>query len=336
MVALNKYQRLEASGLWRETTEAQRREVIVAVGDATLVVTDMQERPLAHWSLPAVHRANPGVTPALYHPVGSPEETLEIAGDETEMIAAIEKLQKAIHKTTPRPGRLRGVALTGSIAAVVALGIFWLPGALRSHVTKVVPQINRVVIGQDIVAHLQSVTGLPCHEPAADAALKTLAKRVNVREIIVVPDGIRHTAALPGGAIVMSRTILEDHEDPAVAAGYLAAETVRAAALDPLEKLLSSGGIAASFRLLTTGQLTDKTLRGYAEALVSESPAAVELDQMLRHFSDLQLVAAPYGYAQDVSGETTLDLIEADAVLGQVAPVLGDGDWVALQEICTN
>ncbi|MGH1464952.1 MAG: hypothetical protein ACRBBQ_06295 [Cognatishimia sp.] len=336
MVALNKYQRLEASGLWRETAEAQRREVIVAVGDATLVVTDMQERPLAHWSLPAVYRANPGETPALYHPVGSPDETLEIAGDETEMIAAIEKLQRAIHKTAPHPGRLRGVVLTSSLAAVAALGVFWLPTALRSHVTNVVPQINRVVIGQDILAQLESVTGAPCREPAADAALKTLAKRVQVREIIVVPDGIRHTATLPGGAIVLSRTILEDHEDPAVAAGYLAAETVRAKAQDPLERLLRSGGITASFRLLTTGQLTDDTLRGYAEELVSEAPEPVDQASMLQHFADLQLVAAPYGYAQDISGETTLELIEADAVLGQVAPVLGDLDWVALQEICTS
>ena len=57
MTALNQYQRLEAAGIWRETPQAQARDVIVSFGDATLVLTDPRsEVPLAHWSLPAVTR----------------------------------------------------------------------------------------------------------------------------------------------------------------------------------------------------------------------------------------------------------------------------------------
>ncbi|MEC7963138.1 MAG: hypothetical protein VX201_07695, partial [Pseudomonadota bacterium] len=90
--ALRKYQRLEATALWRPTPEEQRREVIVSIGDATLVITDMQDRALTHWSLPALQRANPGSWPALYHPDGDSGETLELAEGEEEMVAAIEKL----------------------------------------------------------------------------------------------------------------------------------------------------------------------------------------------------------------------------------------------------
>ena len=39
MTALRKYQRLECGGLWRETPQDQRREVLVRFGEATLVLT---------------------------------------------------------------------------------------------------------------------------------------------------------------------------------------------------------------------------------------------------------------------------------------------------------
>ena len=93
MTAVTQYQRLEASGLWRASAEDQRREVIVSIGDATLVISDMNDRALTHWSLAAVERHNPGETPAVYGPDGDQTETLELAADEVEMIEAIEKLR---------------------------------------------------------------------------------------------------------------------------------------------------------------------------------------------------------------------------------------------------
>mgnify|MGYP006205154343 CR=1 FL=1 len=65
--ALKKYQKLESSGLWREAPELQRREVVVAFGEASLTLSDPRtEAALSHWSLPAVERINPGELPALY------------------------------------------------------------------------------------------------------------------------------------------------------------------------------------------------------------------------------------------------------------------------------
>ena len=47
MTALKKYQRLEASGLWRERPGAQARDVIVGLREATLVLSDPRsEAPL--------------------------------------------------------------------------------------------------------------------------------------------------------------------------------------------------------------------------------------------------------------------------------------------------
>ena len=80
MTALPEFQRLECSGIWRETATAQRRGVIVSFGQATLVLSDERsDRALAHWSLPAIHRLNPKEMPARFAP-----STLEEGAEQDE------------------------------------------------------------------------------------------------------------------------------------------------------------------------------------------------------------------------------------------------------------
>ncbi len=339
MTALSEYQRLEAAGLWRASPDAQRTDVIVSLGDATLVITDMQDRPLAHWSIPAVERANPGRLPALYHPDGDPGETLELPETERDAIAAIERLRAAVRRRRPHPGRLRLVALLAMLAAVAVLSALWLPGALRAHAVTVVPEAKRAEIGQDLMRHIQRVTGPPCRDPGGAAALARLARRLPGQDgpgrLVVLRGGVQSTAHLPGGTILINRTLVEDHEDPEVLAGYLVAERLRAARRDPLGALLAQAGAAASLRLLTTGALSDATLRAYSEHLLTRSRGRPDTEALLAAFRKAGVRSTPYAYALDISGETTLGLIEADPFAGQVTePVLSDADWLRLQGIC--
>ena len=95
MTALKKYQKLECSGLWRESAVGQRREVIANLGETSLILADpKRDTALAHWSLPAVKRLNPGEMPALFAPGPSDGETLEI--DDHDMIAALETVRAAM------------------------------------------------------------------------------------------------------------------------------------------------------------------------------------------------------------------------------------------------
>jgi len=339
MTALNKYQRLEASGLWRANAEAQRSEVIVSIGDATLVITDLQDRALAHWSLAAVERANPGTRPAIYHPDGDPGETLELAENETQMIDAIEKLRGAIARQRPHPGRLRLISLLASLAVVMALAIFWLPNAARDHAVRVVPQVKRAEIGAMLWTHIQMITGPACQAPEADRALAQLAVRLPAPDgrntLVVVRNGVDQTAHLPGGTILIGHTLVEDYEDPAVLAGYVIAERLRAQMQDPLDELLRFGGLGASIRLLATGEMQDAVLKTYAQTLLTTPARAVEDDVLLAGFKAWKVPSAPYAYARDVSGEQTLGLIEADPFAGASPnPVLSDADWLRLQSIC--
>ncbi len=342
MTALREYQRLEAAGLWRAAPGDQRCEVVVSVGDATLVITDMRDRALTHWSIPAVVRANPGQMPAIYHPDGDTGETLELDASEKQMIDAIEKLRAGIARQRPRPGRLRTMMVLGSMLATVALAIFWLPGALRDHALRVVPPVKRAQIGAALEAQMQAVTGPPCRAPAGVAALTRLAERLPARRgtgaLRVVRDGVATTATLPGGTILLHRSLVEDYEEPDVVAGYIVAERVRARAHDPLGRLLDHAGPVATFRLLTTGDPGQEALRSYAEYLLADAPTAPLDDAaLLEGFAAWSVRSTPYAYARDITGETTLPLIEADPFAGDAPDqILSDGDWLRLQGICGN
>ncbi|MGO4851508.1 hypothetical protein [Phaeovulum sp. W22_SRMD_FR3] len=336
MTALSEYQRLECSGLWRDAPEGQRRAVIVSFGDATLVISDDRStRALAHWSLPAVTRANPGKRPALYMPGTEPGEELEIEDD--TMIAAIEKVHAILEARRPHPGRLRSVLMGGSLALVLGLGVFWMPGALIGQAASVSPFAKRVEIGEAALADLTTVTGAACHTPEGDRALRKLSDRLlGTGDIVVVPQALKGAVRLPGRIIALGRDMVEDQDTPEVLGGAILATGVVAQTQDPLLSVLHHAGVGAAFQLLTTGDLPAASLRGYGEWLLTQPPLPVAEEPLLAAFAEKGFSSAPYAYAQDPTGESVLGLIEADPLRGAAAPdpLLSDGEWVTLQAIC--
>lgn len=340
MTALSQYQRLECPGVWRENAASQRRDVIVSFGDATLVIADDRStRPLAHWSLPALERINPGQIPALYTPGPDSEEQLEI--DDETMIAAISKIHAFIGKTRPRPGRLRMTVIGAMVAALVALGVFWLPGAIIGHTASVLPFAKRDEIGRIILSDMTRLTGSPCVFPEGQAAVDALTRRLfpgKPWRVVVLPEGLGSARHLPGGILLLDRRLIEQEQSPERAAGHLLAEAMRAEAADPLIDALHWAGLTATFRLLTTGDVPAAAFAGYGEALLSRSPAPVADETLLARFQSAGVPSTPYAYGLDPTGETTLGLIEADPFRAAPPPrpVLSDADWVRAQEICAE
>ncbi len=338
MTALKEYERLEAPGLWRASQDAQRRDVIVSLGEATLTITDMADRALAHWSLPAVIRRNPGQTPALFAPGPDSDEELEL--DEPAMIAALEKLHAVIERRRPHKGRLRHLLTGGLFAGLAALAVFWLPGALVSYTAGVVPEATRTELGKRLATNIHRVAGKVCREPRGVAALARFGRALLGDEapmLEVLSDLSRPALHLPGQVIVLSRAVIEDSDSPFAAAGFILAEDEYARRHDPMLALLESAGLFATLRLLTTGAMSDATLDRFAEQLLLRDHAPLPAPELLARFAAAGQPASPYAYALDPSGETTLALIEADPVpLDQATPPLSDGDWISLQGICAD
>jgi hypothetical protein len=336
MTALSNYQRLESAGIWRPTPGAQRRDVVVALGEATLVLTDPQGRALAHWSLAAVERRNPGAAPALFAPGPDAVEELELA--DPEMTDAIERVRRAVERSRPAPGRLRTRLALGSVLVLALVAVLWLPDALIREAARVAPAAARAEIGARLVQHVERIAGAPCTSPAGDRALARLEARLlgpDGGRVIVLGSGLATATHLPGGLILVSRGLVENHETPEVVAGYILVERAAARAGDPLLRLLDRTGTGAAFALLTRGRIPDDQLRDYAEYLLSAGETTLPRDRLLAAFAEAELRVTPYAYARDISGEATVALIEADPVPPEAArTVLSDGDWVALQGIC--
>ncbi len=335
MTALSEFERLESIGLWRPTPDEQLREVIVSFGDATLVLTDKADRALAHWSLPAIGRLNPDEVPAVFSPDPEGEETLEL--DDEVMIAAIEKVRATVDRRRAQPGRLRLLLTTGVFGGFAALMVFWMPGALISHTSAILPEVSRHDIGASLVADIERISGRPCHKDQADAALAQLSQRLDLPagRLSVVRSGVAESVHLPGGYVVLNRRLVEDFDDPAVLAGYVVAETTRARQSDPVETMLRKTGLRSAIRLLTTGEMPKDALAGYGETLLNTPQAQLADEPLLKAFEAQSIPSAPYAYARDISGETTLGLIEADPMRAKEIPeILDAAQWAALQEIC--
>lgn len=337
MTALTKYQRLESPGLWRDAPDAQRREVVVAFRDATLVLSDPRsELALSHWSLPAVERLNPGVLPALYAPGFDTDETLEI--DDADMIAALETIRGALKKGKPRSGRLRGTILGGATLAILAVGAIFLPDALVRHTAAMLPPATRLQIAGQALADITRLTGTPCSTPLGKRALDLLSERLfggTGVEFVVLKEGLPQAAALPANVILLGAPMIDAAQLPDAPAGFALAETLRAETEDPMLPILRHAGLAATLRLLTTGTLPGGALSGYGEAFLAAPRPAPAAEPLLSRFDAAAVSSAAYGFALDPTGESTLGLIEADPYRGGTPrALLNVEDWEALKSIC--
>ncbi|EKE44771.1 hypothetical protein OCGS_1154 [Oceaniovalibus guishaninsula JLT2003] len=330
MTALTSYQRLEAPGLWREARGAQRRDVYVSLGDATLSILDGSERPLAHWSLPAIERTNPGTLPALYTPGPDAGEELELS-DET-MIDALATLTAAIDRRRPRRGRLRGAVLWTALLAAVLSAVLWLPGALVRHAVSVVPLAARAETGQRLLAAMADYTGPPCRADAARPALDRLTERLLGRgggQIVVVRGGIETAEHLPGRIFVVGHSLLERYDGPEQVAGYVTAERLRARDTDPLARMLHATGPFAALQLLTRGAVPQSAIDAYALHLLQPDPLPLDPQTLTAGFAEAGIDPAPWLAASPGAATTTP---RADPAT--LRPILDDGAWVALQGIC--
>ena len=336
--ALKQFAKLEATGLWREAPELQRREVIVAFGESSLTISDPRsELALSHWSLPAVDRLNPGELPALYAPGQDALETLEL--DDALMVEALEKVRNALAADRPNPGRLRGSLLFGASAVIALVMGALLPGALVNHTASMLPPASRLAIGRVALGDLTQVTGL-CSDPSGQAALDRLSSRLfgpTAPKIVILREGQARAVHLPGGFIGLHRALIETSSGPEVAAGFALVEDARAKATDPMLALLTHAGFFATLHLLTSGQLEPEAVQGYGRSLGLQTPVPVAAETLLARFGQAQLPTTPYARVVDPSGESVLPLIEADPMARrEVLPLMPDADWLSLQAICAD
>lgn len=329
-----------ATGLWRPSPEAQRRDVTVAIEHGALVLRDPRGGMVrAHWALAATERRNPGSLPALFAPQHDDEgELLEL--EDPAMTATIERLIEQIRARRPRPGRLR-LATLAAIGTLVALVVgLWFPSALVNHAAGLVPPPKRAEIGRMVLADVTRLSGSPCNGRDGARALARLSQRLfgpDGGHIVILREGlagIGQAAHLPGRIILLDRSLLEAFETPEVAAGHALAEMLRAEMQDPLLWVLKAAGVAATGRLLTTGTLPEAALAGIGQYVLTTPPTPVSAGALATRFAAAGVRPGPYAAAQPDAALHEALMAEAAISRAQPRLLLPDADWVALQGIC--
>ena len=333
MTALKGYQRLECPGVWRASPEHQRKNVIVSVGATTLVMYDYADRPLTHWSLPAVVRLNGDARPAVFTPGTDSTEQLEIGDD--SMIDSIERVQRVVERRRPRNRRPPLSLISVTLCVLFIVCILWLPELLTTRSAAVVPVAKRTEIGERLLSQIQRTSGHPCDAPSGTEALNRLYTRLlggRKGRLVVLPNGIAQSNHLPGGLILVDPALIENQNSPDVVAGYVVAEAVRADGHDPIAGMLEQAGPLAALRLLTTGDVTEDMLNAQAAVLLSQQPEPVGLGALLERFREAGLSPIPYAIAANGYDEVIQGTVQLHQ--GGESPVLSDADWVSLQRIC--
>lgn len=348
MTALTKYDRLEATGLWRETPDARLREVIVGLRNTTLLLTDPRtEQPITQWSLPAIRRLNPGGEPAVFAPSDDAEESLEIS--DLDMIAALGQLRRVLDRRRVRPGRLRMSLSLGAALTVVGLVVFVLPERLVSYTVSVLPEPVLQDIGRQSLDDLARLAGTPCTWAQGQSAAAGMADRIfagKSMRIKVLREGLPGPRALAGGVIALPLSALDKARGPEEIAGALLIEAAREAPEQPLTDLLNHAGLAASFSLLTTGQINPASVQGYADLVLADPASLADLAAdpartaaLVETFRRAGLSTLPWAEPRATGSGAEADLartlVAADPFpTGGPEPVLDDADWLMLQAIC--
>ena len=371
MTALARYERLEAAGRYFDGETARPREVIVKFGDASLIVSNMEDLPITHWSLAGVRDISHDGGGLALTPDRDSDERLIVT--DPEMVEAIREVCPDLRRRPPPPrNRWRRIAIWSALAlgSVYAIAFHIVP-SLADQMAALIPPEAEIAMGEEMVdqfAALIAEDGPPrfCESPAGTRALAAMTARLETRAGSHVPLTVRvldhsmvNAFALPGGQIVLFRGLLEKADDPEEVAGVLGHEIGHVVARDPTRLTLRSAGTAGLLGILlgdftgttVTVGLTEAILRsGYqreAEAqadvfaadLLGEeglptAPLANFFDKLHAAHGETSGLLTHLSTHPDLRGRAAKTR-DADAIgNAPFEPVLNDQDWVALRNIC--
>jgi hypothetical protein len=269
MTALDRYLRLEAVGVWRESPEAPPREVVVSFGKTTLLLSDLEERPLGHWALAGVREVGNDPDGAAVYAM-SAGETLTIR--DRDMVGAIAAVRRALPEPPrPKPRRPRRVGwilagLTLVLAAVIG------PPWLRRVTAELIPPEQATELGDRMLIAQIERSGPACDNPEGVRALAKLAAAAaapsDAPRVRVIQLGETRAAALPGHLLLIDREVAATEPEGRIT-GWIRSATDD----DPqIRYLVKDAGFLADLRYLLTGDFDDAALVRAAESASGRAP----------------------------------------------------------------
>jgi len=330
MTALEKFDRLESLGLWKENETSQKKEVIVSFGKASLVLSDSHDTPLTHWALNALEIRHTSEEGVIYAPDKTGFETLEIT--DSTMNRAIGKVRQAIRKPKSHRGRIRLLSTVLIATCLLLLAIFWFPKALTDYTAQIVTEAKAREIGARLMPYINQYAGQPCRAAGTDPVIRKLENRLtetNHSTLFIANLGARYSTHLPGGIILANRTLVENFSSPEVLAGFVLMERILQKERPALRSLISQAGPVATLSFLITGDISDDILAAFAKNQMTRSMALPQTQALLEIFEAVDISSTPFANVLN-----NQPLAQGDPIKGPFPPILTDPEWLTLQSIC--
>ena len=336
MTALKEYDRLECTGLWRSGPAEQRREVAVSFGEATIVLTDMQNRPLAHWSLAAIVLKKHSGNKVILRPGSDSGESLEIS-DRT-MLEALTKVQKAIERSRPHPGRIRLILTLATVVVVGIVAAIWGPQAVISYASTVLPEVKRVQLGDALAQRIGQLAGPYCSSPEGFNSAQQLTDRLNTNKtlhLLILPGQRKLPIILPGGKVILFENMVTASNDPAVTAGYILLALAAYEQEGSLQKYLERAGPLISLNLVASNDLSYTQIDQLAKITLSQPLTPPPQTTLLSFFTTAKISSGSFARVKAITKVEGL-ISEDPFPSGSSYPVLADGAWLGLKAICSD
>lgn len=331
------FDRLESLGLWKETDTSQKREVIVSFGKSSLVLYDIRNFPLTHWSFAALRCIHKKDGRMIYTPDQNSFETLEISDD--TMNRAIQRVCKAVYYPRPHRGRIRVLFFGLGLICLGLLSKYWLPEALARHTSDLITQNKAQEIGKDMTAIIQTQTGPFCQSSRFDFITRKLESRLKLESefiLYIAHLDTRKSVHLPGGIILVDRSLIENFSQSDILAGYVLMEQVLYSEVPPFQRLFLNAGILSTLRFLTTGELDYRILKTYVNMRITSSQRLPDIKKLQAAFQEKKISSQDFARVFDPTLETTQALMKENTVLDQQNQILSDQEWLTLQSVCDD
>lgn len=347
---------------------ARRRTVSVTITASSL---DLHEGSgwIASWPVGEVRRRDaPEGILRLTRDGTSSLARLEIADAETQAGIRVHcrHLDETVHRE--RTGRILFWSAAASLS--ILLCVFLLLPILAERLTPLIPESYERRLGTAVDNQVRAIfRGKVCEASDGVAALKTLVTRLQganplpmQADVVILDSKMPNAAALPGGRIYLFKALIDEAESVDEIAGVLAHEMGHVAHRDGLRKMIQAGGTSYLLGLLlgdVTGggaivvvsrHLVDSTYSREAEAAADDfagramvtlgrpaHPMALLLKRIEKKHEDEDDgndFRIPAFLSTHPVTDQRLKALEKQVPPRQGEPLLDQGQWRALKEIC--
>jgi predicted Zn-dependent protease len=273
------------------------------------------------------------------------------AGFERALFTAAPRLRRSRH----RP--LLYASAAAIVAVIVALPIWWFSQEIISAAVVLVPPAAESAFGKEI---LDSVPGERCTDPAGQAALDALTRRLTAGIDFPYPLdvsarnlGVVNAFALPGGHIVLLKGLIDAAQSPDEVAGVLAHELTHALKRHPTRGLIAGEGLSFLASLFggtgTSSSLASTVLSmSYTREAESEADAGavgmlqkagIDTGGFVRFFERVSAheTSSRFGQLPNFFAShppTAARIAAIPPSTGATTPALTQEQWAALKAIC--